>query len=141
MFCNVVIGHLYRPLQSMCGLFRQKTEWFLFYVWLYYVLNAILKLVTLGRKSKSLLQKMYLKLMKKIVKNSTINIFENKAHNLKEHFIAVILIPNIKYDRIVNKYSEKFAIKAALHPCANVYIYKPINWSEWTSYVPWVIKS
>ena len=27
------------------------------------------------------------------------------------------------------------------HPCVNVYIYKPINRSEWRSYVPWVIKS
>ena len=30
--------------------------------------------------------------------------------------------------------------KAAFQPCVNVYIYKPINRSEWTSYVPWVIK-
>ena len=32
-------------------------------------------------------------------------------------------------------------LKAAFHPCVNVYIYKPINRSEWRSYVPWVIKS
>ena len=27
-------------------------------------------------------------------------------------------------------------IKAAFHPCVNVYIYKPINRWEWKSYVP-----
>ena len=38
------------------------------------------------------------------------------------------------------KFSEK-SIKAAFHPCVNVYIYNPINRSELTSYVPWVNKS
>ena len=33
------------------------------------------------------------------------------------------------------------SLKAAFHPCVNVYIYKPINKSEYTSYVPWIIKS
>ena len=44
--------------------------------------------------------------MKKFAKNSTMNIFENKPYYLIEHFIAVILIPNI-----VKKNFEIFAIK------------------------------
>ena len=36
---------------------------------------------------------------------------------------------------------KKQTIKAAFHPCVNVYIYKPINRSEWRSCVTWVIKS
>ena len=64
--------------------------------------GTLLKLVTLGQRSRSLWQKMYLKLMKKIAKNSTINIFENKPYCLREHFIAVILIPNMTI--LYNKY-------------------------------------
>ena len=45
---------------------------------------------------------------KKIAKNSTINIFENKPYCLIEHFIAVILIPNKTI--LYNKYYEKFEI-------------------------------
>ena len=57
--------------------------------------QILLKLVTLGQRSRSKWQKMFLKMMKKIAKNSTINIFENKPYSLIEHFIAVILIPNM----------------------------------------------
>ena len=43
----------------------------------------------------------------KIVKNSTINIFENKAYHLIEHFIAFILIPNLTI--LDNRYSKNFS--------------------------------
>ena len=39
-------------------------------------------------------RKWILKSWKKFAKNSSINIFENKSFYLKEHFIAVIMIPN-----------------------------------------------
>ena len=52
---------------------------------------------------------------KKISKNSIINIFENKSYHLREHFVAVLLIPNMTilllYIVILNIYSEQFAIK------------------------------
>ena len=34
-----------------------------------------------------------------------------------------------------------FFLKAAFHPCVNVYIYKPIYKSEIVSIVPWIFKS
>ena len=36
---------------------------------------------------------------------------------------------------------ETHKLKAAFHPCVNVYIYKPINKSEIVSIVPWIFKS
>ena len=47
--------------------------------------------------------------MKKIAKNSTINIFENKPYCLIEHFDCRHF--DTKYVHIVKKYSEIFAIK------------------------------
>ena len=49
------------------------------------------------------------KMMKKIAKNLTINIFENESYCLIEHFIAVILIPNMAI--LYNKYSKKSQLK------------------------------
>ena len=36
---------------------------------------------------------------KKFAKYSAINIFENKSYSLTEHFIAVILIPNLQFKK------------------------------------------
>ena len=63
----------------------------------------------LGSKVKVTVTENVSKNEKKIAKNSTINIFENKSISLIEHFIAVILIPNMSII-IVNKCFEKFAI-------------------------------
>ena len=36
---------------------------------------------------------------KKFAKYSAVNIFENKSYSLTEHFIAVILIPNLQFKK------------------------------------------
>ena len=51
---------------------------------------------------------------------------------------------NVVKDQISAKISEHQRtdeLKAAFHPCVNVYIYKHINKSEIVSIVPWIFKS
>ena len=72
--------------------------------------QTLLKLVTLGPRIRSLWQKMYLKMTKKIAKNSTMNILENKPYCLIEHLIHCCHF-DTKYVHISKKFSEIFAIK------------------------------
>ena len=66
----------------------------------------------LGSKVKVTVTENVSKIDEKIAKNSTINIFENRSYYLIEHFIAVILIPNIPYfKKILRNICNKKKIK------------------------------
>ena len=57
--------------------------------------RTLLKLVTLGQRSRSRWPKMYVKMMKKICQNSDLEIFEIRSQHSIGNSIAVILIPNM----------------------------------------------
>ena len=60
----------------------------------------------------------------------------------KQHFSGKDVMISMRYPEKANTHILAMKrLKAAFHPCVNVYIYKLIDRSESTSYVPWIIKS
>ena len=107
-------------------------------LWFYDSPLLVLLLLEIGIKLYNLYQWLWVPII--LITERTLNWLKGHTFRREDLFLKLDRKWSVWITWISNSLVLK-SIKAAFHPCVNVYIYKPINRSEWRSYVPWVIKS